>query len=147
MGEFVLTPREQELLEALEAQTQRIAELQNMIGYVALHINERWVVTQLTTQQKELWADAVESWRHRLHADEPEEITPYDRWWRDLDEKYDLDTSITHVTMHAKMDYGVHAWACRAWGYPPTATARALTLCNTLGEAKDFLDKNQTRDA
>lgn len=84
MGEVHLTPREQELFEALQDQTARIADLQDMVGYVALHINERWIVTQLTTEQKELWADAVEAWQQRLYEDEPDiEFTPYDRWWRD----------------------------------------------------------------
>lgn len=71
-----------EYQEGLEA---KIASLQGIIGYTALHINERYVVTQLTTEQKELWADAVEAYEQRLFADDPKtlaDLTPYDRWWR-----------------------------------------------------------------
>lgn len=73
-------------LDYQEALEERVAALQDVIGYVSIHIKERWMVSKLTTEQKELWADAVEAWELRLHADEPEvlaELTPYDRWWRD----------------------------------------------------------------
>lgn len=53
---------------------------------------------------------------------------------------YTDDTSCEHIKLlSGTMDYPMHLWACREWGYPPTATARALVLTNTLGEAKQFL--------
>lgn len=86
MGDFVPTERERILIEALEDQNALVTRLQDIIGYVALHINERYVVTQLTTEQKELWAHAIEAYELRLHIDDPKtlaELTPYERWWRD----------------------------------------------------------------
>lgn len=85
MGEIHLTDREQQLYDALGDQNDLVARLQDLIGYVSLHIDARWVLTRLTTDQKELWADAVEAWQARLHADEPDvlaELRPFERWWR-----------------------------------------------------------------
>ncbi|AXV09835.1 hypothetical protein DVS28_b0065 (plasmid) [Euzebya pacifica] len=63
-----------------------IKVLQDLIGAVWLHMSsERWVVTQLTTPQKDLWADAVDAWHLRLHhtdSEPGEPPRPYDRWWR-----------------------------------------------------------------
>lgn len=71
-------------MEDARASSQALTTLQDAVGYAALHINERWVVSKLTTAQKEAWADAVEAFGRRLHADDPEvEVSPYDRWWRD----------------------------------------------------------------
>lgn len=53
---------------------------------------------------------------------------------------YDLDTSITHITMETKMDYEIHRWACEQWGHPPTATAFALITSDTLREAKESME-------
>lgn len=53
--------------------------------------------------------------------------------------EYDDNTSCEHIKLSGPMDYPMHAWACREWGHMPTATARALVLTNTLGEAKRFL--------
>lgn len=39
----------------------------------------RYEWTQLTTEQKELWADALD--KHQL-AEYPDEFTPQERWWR-----------------------------------------------------------------
>ncbi len=62
-----------------------VARMLDTIGYMAIHIQDRWMVAKLTTEQKELWADACDAWGRRLYADDPEELaklTPYDRWWR-----------------------------------------------------------------
>lgn len=56
-----------------------------------------------------------------------------------MDTDYTDDTSCEHIQLSGVMDYPMHAWACREWGYGPTATARALVLTDTLGEANQFL--------
>jgi hypothetical protein len=55
---------------------------QDLLGSIHLCIPWRWVTSQLTTEQKELWADAVEAWSARLNTG-TEETTTVDRWWRD----------------------------------------------------------------
>lgn len=51
--------------------------LLGLLASIWLYVDWRYVTRQLTTQQKELWADAIES-----TADPEVELT-VDRWWRE----------------------------------------------------------------
>ena len=57
-------------------------DYENLLGCVELYVDWRHVTEQLTTPQKELFADAVEAWTARLNesGDEPGHLA--DRWWR-----------------------------------------------------------------
>jgi hypothetical protein len=69
--------------EILDAAALPLAEpYENLLGDIHLYIRWRWVTSQLTKEQKELWADAVEAWSARLNAG-TEETKTADRWWRD----------------------------------------------------------------
>ena len=52
------------------------AEYQDLLASIWLYVKWRYVTKQLTTEQKEMWADAVEA------ASDPEAPTVADRWWR-----------------------------------------------------------------
>jgi hypothetical protein len=57
---------------------------QDLLGSIWLYIPWQFVTKQLTTPQKELFADAVDAHSRRLNADEPEiNLHPAERWWRD----------------------------------------------------------------
>jgi hypothetical protein len=61
----------------VELRTERQALL-DALGAIWLYVDWRYVTRKLTTEQRELWADAVDQ------AGEPEEGKA-DRWWRDAD--------------------------------------------------------------
>lgn len=63
--------------EELEA---KISELEELIAYTWLHVNARYVETQLTTRQKELVADAYD---HHYAEEIAAGARPCNRWWRD----------------------------------------------------------------
>jgi hypothetical protein len=52
---------------------------QDLLGDIWLYVNWRQVTRNLTTEQKELWAAAIEASSHR--SDPGLEVT-VDRWWR-----------------------------------------------------------------
>ena len=57
---------------------------EDLLGSIWLYVNWRYVTKQLTTEQKELFADAVDAHSARLNAGEPEiDLHPVERWWRD----------------------------------------------------------------
>ncbi len=60
-------------------------DFEDLLGCISLYVSWRFVTKQLTTKQKELFADAHDAWQVRLHADDPDvgELTPADRWWRE----------------------------------------------------------------
>lgn len=58
------------------------AKLQHLVGVVSLYVDGRYVERQLTTEEKELWADAIDAWRRHLHGD-GSGVEPYERWWRE----------------------------------------------------------------
>jgi hypothetical protein len=53
-------------------------ELREILGNLWLYVDWRYCTKQLTTEQKELWAVAVDEWRRDLN---PGEDHPADRWW------------------------------------------------------------------
>lgn len=69
-------------VEELAADVQA---LEDLLGDLWLYVNWRWITTQLTTPQKERFADAVEASSARLNAG-TDETTHVDRWWRDDEE-------------------------------------------------------------
>lgn len=59
-------------------------QMQNLLGSIWLYVGWRYVTRQLTTEQKEMWADAVDAWDAWLAHEEGEEPHPVaERWWRD----------------------------------------------------------------
>lgn len=62
-----------------KAATEREARYQELLADVWLYIDWRWVTKQLTTDQKELFADAVDADLNRSGDPDPKS----DRWWRD----------------------------------------------------------------
>lgn len=75
-------------LRAAEAQVARErTAFEDILGSISLYIQWRYVTKRLTTPQKERFADAVEAWSARLHADEPDPHgSSTDRWWREDDD-------------------------------------------------------------
>jgi hypothetical protein len=59
-----------------------VEQFQDLLGSIWLYISWPYVTKQLTTPQKELFADAVEAWSRRLNDGDPDEPTTVDRWWR-----------------------------------------------------------------
>lgn len=58
--------------------------LRDTLGSLHLYVAWRHCTKQLTTEQKEAWASAVEAWERDLYADDPRtlaELHPADRWW------------------------------------------------------------------
>jgi hypothetical protein len=53
----------------------------DLLGSIYLYVNWRYVTKQLTTEQKETWAAAVEAWSAALNADTDERPHKADRWW------------------------------------------------------------------
>lgn len=53
---------------------------EDLLGGIFLHVGWYRVTKQLTTPEKELFADSVDAWSERLH---PGDGARVDRWWRD----------------------------------------------------------------
>lgn len=62
---------------------EQITAYEDLLGSIWLYIGWRYVTKQLTTEQKEMFAAAVESSSRRLNDDDPSEPLDVDRWWRD----------------------------------------------------------------
>ncbi|MFD8496308.1 hypothetical protein [Amycolatopsis sp. NPDC059657] len=58
----------------------RVDQHEELLAYLWLYVKWRYVTKQLTTEQKNLWADAIEKISEREH---PGEGTAADRWWQD----------------------------------------------------------------
>jgi len=58
----------------------RIEEHEDLLAAIWLYVKWRYVTKQLTTEQKNLWADAIEKVSERNH---PGEGADADRWWQD----------------------------------------------------------------
>jgi hypothetical protein len=60
------------------------AAYEDLLASIWLYVNWRYVTKQLTTPQKEMFADAVDASHARMNADDPDlGAGPADRWWRD----------------------------------------------------------------
>lgn len=57
-------------------------QFENLLGTISLHVNWRSITRYMTTEQRELFADAVDAWSRRLNADDPDELDRQPRWWR-----------------------------------------------------------------
>lgn len=62
--------------ETIAAKDEEIKKLRKLLHCIWLYADWRYVTKQLTTEQKELWADAI--------AQDPwdNEVTEVDRWWK-----------------------------------------------------------------
>lgn len=70
--------------EQVNALRAEVELLRGILGDLHLYVDWRYVTSQLTTVQKEAWAQAVEQWERDLYADDPDtlaELHPADRWW------------------------------------------------------------------
>lgn len=54
------------------------AQYRDLLGCIWLYVDWRYVTTQLTVEQKELWADAVDAF-----GEPSERRWKADRWWRE----------------------------------------------------------------
>jgi hypothetical protein len=71
--------------QARERAEQQRDELQELLGSIWLYVSWRYVTRQLTTEQKELWADAVDAHTRDGQIEDGEDVHPVaDRWWRDV---------------------------------------------------------------
>ena len=52
-----------------------------VLAQLWLYTNWRYVTSQLTTEEREIWADAIDN--HWRRVDPADPIDPVDRWWRD----------------------------------------------------------------
>lgn len=68
---------------AAQARADERRKFEDLLGAVWLYIGWRYVTKPLTTEQKNLFADAVDAYWSRSDAFEGEESTPVDRWWVD----------------------------------------------------------------
>jgi hypothetical protein len=58
--------------------------MRDLLGSIWLYVGWRSVTRHLTTEQRELWADAVDAKSMAGQADDGEEPHPVaERWWRD----------------------------------------------------------------
>jgi hypothetical protein len=57
---------------------------EDLLSSLWLYINWRWITKQLTTEQKDLFADAIDAEHARANEDDPNlGALPVERWWRD----------------------------------------------------------------
>ena len=57
---------------------------EDLLSSLWLYVQWRWITKQLTTEQKDLFADAIDAHHVRMNADDPHwEMPPVERWWRD----------------------------------------------------------------
>jgi hypothetical protein len=64
--------------------TEEVEKLQNLLGELSLYVRWRYCTMQLITNQREVWAQAVEAWERDIHRDDPRtlaELHHADRWW------------------------------------------------------------------
>lgn len=59
---------------------EQLGRYQDLLSSIWLYVSWRYVTKQLTTEQKELWADAVDK-VSALH--DPDDPVKVDRWWAD----------------------------------------------------------------
>lgn len=77
-------PDREALADNAIAAHEEVEQLQDLLGSIWLYVNWRYVTKQLTTGQKELWADAVDADVMAGQIEDGEEPRPVaDRWWRD----------------------------------------------------------------
>jgi hypothetical protein len=62
----------------IREQDEQLALALDTLGAIWLYVNWRYVSKQLTTEQKELWADAVDEFGNPANTEPKAE-----RWWRD----------------------------------------------------------------
>lgn len=82
--EFEAIAGENELREENREMGGRLAEMRDLLGSISLYVNWRFTTKQLTTPQKEMWADAVDAWSQALQAADgyaPSRVAV--RWWQD----------------------------------------------------------------
>lgn len=57
-----------------------IGQYKELLAYIELHIDWRYVTKKCTTEQKNLWADACDEVDEKLHPGDGRKVT---RWWSD----------------------------------------------------------------
>lgn len=58
-------------------------EEQFILASIYLYVSWRYVTKQLTTEQKNMWADAVDAVHRWYTYLDGEEYEPIERWWED----------------------------------------------------------------
>lgn len=67
-------------VDDIDKLTTRLQTAEELLAAIWLYVNWRSVTGKLTTEQRELWADAIEAQSGRDHPGDP---TRPERWWRD----------------------------------------------------------------
>lgn len=66
------------------AQMAETRKLQNLLGHINLHTaDDAFFIREMTLEERELYADAVDAWSARLNAGEDEDPGRFPRWWLD----------------------------------------------------------------
>jgi len=77
-------PDREALVDDAMAAHEEVEQLQDLLGSIWLYVDWRYVTKQLTTEQKELWANAVDADVMAGQIEDGEEPHPVaERWWRD----------------------------------------------------------------
>jgi hypothetical protein len=62
----------------------RDEQMRDLLGSIWLYVGWRSATRSLTTEQREMWADAVDARARARQIEDGEELHPVaDRWWRD----------------------------------------------------------------
>lgn len=66
-----------------EAIIEATVPYEDLLASIWLYVKWHYVTRQLTTPQKELFADAIDAHHARANAEDPDlNAPPVDRWWR-----------------------------------------------------------------
>ena len=77
-------PDREALADDAMAAHEEAGQLQDLLGSIWLYVNWRQVTKPLTTEEKELWARAVDATSASLQIEDGKEPHPVaERWWRD----------------------------------------------------------------
>lgn len=73
-----------ELLDEVDRLRVEQEQMQDLLDSIWLYVSWRYVTKKLTTEQKELWADAVDASCRKAQIENGEDPHPVaERWWRD----------------------------------------------------------------
>jgi hypothetical protein len=62
----------------MAALDERQRAYEDLLGDISLYVDWRYLTTKMTTEQKNLWADAHDAWAGRMGHEEPSRA---ERWW------------------------------------------------------------------
>lgn len=75
--EFSTADRKVKAIFDAEAAAQQQQDIRDLAATLWIYSNWRYITRNLTTQQRELWADVIDEWHAK--QGEPDKV---ERWWR-----------------------------------------------------------------